>query len=403
MDSYIARQPIFDKSYNVMAYELLYRSANKNCADVVDGNSATRQVLSDAITLYGLNSLADSKRAFVNFTSDLILDELPKLASPESIVVELLEDIDFTPEVLERVRELKKDGYILALDDYTGDPSFDEVINLVDIVKVDFMLTSLEEREDIASRLKGKVTLLAEKVETSEEFERAREMGFALFQGYFFSKPTVFKNKVEDISATSFAMLMNELCSEDCDINKCTEYVCQDAVLLYRLMRRVNTLAYSPSNEIISVKSAIVMMGLNNFKHWLILVFARSNNRSYSKELPREAFLRGVWAKNLAERALGQGKGENAFMVGMFSMLDKIFGTDMDDLIAKIKLPEAVNEALIGEEENVYFQIIDFIQKYEKQSAKFSDYSFLDKLDRTEIYRSYLDSLVLTDKVFKES
>ena len=186
VDTFLARQPIFDHQYGVWGYELLYRNAEeKKTSEVRDGDSATRRVLSDAITLFGLDSLTNSKPAFVNFTERLIMEEFPTLANPKDIVVELLEDIVPTPEIVKKVAKLKEQGYTMALDDYVGDEALDPLLPYADILKVDFMLTDREQQKKIAGRLGGSVNLLAEKVETSDDYNWAKSVGLFSVPGLF--------------------------------------------------------------------------------------------------------------------------------------------------------------------------------------------------------------------------
>lgn len=194
MYTFLARQPIFDNQYNVYGYELLYRDKNNlSSANIINGNFATKRVLSDAITLFGLDTITNSKPAFINFTEDLILENYPTLTDPKDVIIELLEDIQITPKIIEKVKTLNSQGYTIALGDYTADPNFNKILPYISILKVDFMLTDKITQERIAKKFKDNLILLAEKIETNDDYQWAKSIGYKLFQGYFFSQPITYK------------------------------------------------------------------------------------------------------------------------------------------------------------------------------------------------------------------
>lgn len=401
MYTFLARQPIFDDKYNVYGYELLYRDADQaSCANVADGNAATKRVLSDAITLFGLNTLTDSKPAFVNFTEELILEEFPTLADPKDIVVELLEDVKITPKIIEKVAKLKNEGYTIALDDYSGDPNFDEILPYIDILKVDFMLTEKVAQENIAKKLGHTLTLLAEKVETNEEYEWAKSMGYKLFQGYFFSRPVTYKKKTQRISFATYLMLMAELGKENVDFAKCCSIIRSDAVLTYKLLQKMSTVGYFRGHAINKVENAFTMMGVSNLRRWLLLVVARGNNKTGSDELARLAFLRGLFAESLIKKSSKSDESENAFLMGMFSLLDKILGEDKEKLLEHLAISEAVRDALLGKVENIYSQLLGFIIDYENQRNRISLQSLGINVSEDELLRIYVNCVAGVDATF---
>lgn len=401
MYTFLARQPIFDAEYNVYGYELLYRNAeNSLSADLIDGTSATKRVLSDAITLFGLNTLTNSKPAFVNFTEELILEGFPFLAGSKDIVVELLEDIKITPKVMEAVRKLKKQGYTIALDDYLGDPCFDDILPYVDIVKVDFIQTDRTVQEDIVKELSNKTILLAEKVETNEEYEWAKSIGYKLFQGYFFAKPSTYKEKSRDISSTTFFMLMDELSKEDFDFARCSDIVRTDSVLTYKLLQKMKTMEYFRGHTINKVENAISMMGLRNFKHWLILIVSKDVNSTTSDELIRAAYLRGLYAESLMKKSSKASESQSGFLVGMFSLVDKIFGKSMEELLENIAVSEELKDALLGRADNIYSQLLRFIVDYEKQNNTITLQELGTNISQKELHKIYADCIMKADSVF---
>lgn len=403
MYTFLARQPIFDHKYNVYGYELLYREAEKSlAANIIDGNAATRRVLSDAITLFGLDTLTNSKPAFINFTGDLILEEFPCLVDPGEIVVELLEDVKITPQLIEKISDLKKKGYTIALDDFVGLPCFEGILPYVDIVKVDFMLTDREKQERIAKKLSNDVILLAEKVETNEEYEWAKSIGYKLFQGYFFSRPVTYKKKVQKISSTTFLMLMAELKKDEVDFRRCAEIIRADTVLTYRMLKKMQTLEYYRGGTVNNVENAIVMMGVSSLWHWLILVVAQDNNRTRSDELTRSAFLRGLFAEELVKKSARAGESSSAFLLGMFSLLDRILDESQEKLLEDIVISKDVKDALLGRRSNFFSELLDFIIDYEKQNRTVSLYDLGIRISDHELHKLYAQCVANVDDVFKE-
>ncbi len=403
MYTFLARQPIFDNHYHVHGYELLYREAEKaSAANVTDGNYATKRVLSDAITLFGLDTLTNSRPAFVNFTEDLILEEFPLLADPKDIVVELLEDIRMTPKVIEKVAKLKELGYTIALDDYLGDEKLDLVLPYVDILKVDFMLTDRATQEEIARKRRDSLTLLAEKVETNEEYEWAKSVGYKLFQGYFFSRPVTYKKKAQRISSATFIMLMTELGKEDVDFSKCCSIIRSDTVLTYKILQKMSTLEYYRGHAIDKVESAIVVMGVSNLRRWLLLVVARDNNKTASDEVARAAFLRGLFAEELIKRSTRANESESAFLMGMFSLLDVLLDESREDLLEGLAISQQVRDALLGKAENLYSKLLDFIVDYENQRNRVSLRELGIRISDDDVHRLYADCVAQVDEAFRD-
>ncbi len=401
MYTFLARQPIFDNKYSVYGYELLYREAEKSSsANVIDGNFATKRVLSDAITLFGLENLTNLKPAFINFTEDLILEDFPLLANPNDVVIELLEDIKITPTVIEHVAKLKKLGYTIALDDYLGDYNFNNILPYIDILKVDFMQTDRLAQENIAKKFGKSLTLLAEKVETNEEYEWAKSIGYKLFQGYFFSRPITYKKKTQQISSVTFTMLMCELNKADVDFDKCCNIIRSDTVLTYKLLKKITTMEYFRGHYINKVESAIVMMGVSDLKRWLLLVVSIDNNKTGSDELVRMAFLRGLFAQELIKRSSLSNESESAFLMGMFSLLDKIFDDSKENLLQNIAISKEISDALLGKVNNIYYKLLTFIIDYENQVNSISLKDLGINISSNELHKLYADCVKRVDSTF---
>ena len=291
---YIARQPIFDAAGDVQAYELLYRNTDQNFSDAsaVSNDEATSTVISESILNFGMYELTNGRKAFVNFADGNLLNKAAYLLDPKQFVIEILEHVVFTIEVIDSLYTLKSAGFEVALDDYIGTPIPPEILSLIDIVKIDFIDTAKRQRASFCPALTeaGK-TLLAEKVETKEDVDEAIALGCRLFQGYYFSKPIMMKKDSMDISSVSYTKLAKELSSPSVNMDNIAWIINSDAHLTYKLLRRMNTLQYYRGNSITSVKRALVLMGTALIRAFMCEKLARESGRH---EYAAEAYSTGI-------------------------------------------------------------------------------------------------------------
>jgi EAL and modified HD-GYP domain-containing signal transduction protein len=259
---YVARQPIFTRNQEVFAYELLYRSGVNKFYSNLNGDQASFEVITNSFLLIGLETLTRGKKAFINFTKNLLENDVATLLPNEAIVIEILQDIEPDKKILNACRKLKELGYYLALDDFCYNRKFLPLIDLVDIIKVDFLKTEKKEREAIIQRIgKPKIHFLAEKVETREEFTQALEMGYSYFQGYFFSKPLILSGKDIPSFKIIYLKILQEINRQDLDYDRLEDYVKMDVSLSYKLLKFINSLSFGFRNEIRSIKQALVLLG----------------------------------------------------------------------------------------------------------------------------------------------
>ena len=262
MDYYVARQPIFDLHQAVYAYELLYRSGEaNNFYTGTDGDKASLQVITNSVLIIGLDTLTRGRKAFINFTKNLLEQEVATTLPKDFLVVEILENIEPDEKVLESCRKLKDLGYLLALDDFVYDPKYDPFLELADIVKVDFLVTQGDERRKIVERLGHRgIKFLAEKVETREDFAMAQKYGYIYFQGYFFEKPVIVSGKDIPALKHTYIQLLREVNQPTLDIDKVENIIKEEVSLSYKLLRFMNSVAFGFRNEIRSIKQALVLL-----------------------------------------------------------------------------------------------------------------------------------------------
>lgn len=399
MRSYIARQAILDRNLRVVGYELLYRADEENVAKITDGDRATQILLSDAMMVFGLENLTDGRYAYVNFTEKLVLGDFVLLANPRQVTVELLESIPVTERLARRLKELKERGYRLALDDYAGNPAYDPILPLIDVLKVDFMATDARMQEQIAAKYRrGKITLLAEKVEDKETYERAKHLGYQLFQGYFFEIPSQMHKDVPEVNTATYIRLLRELNKRDVDMLACAHMIRADAALTYRLFKKVRTLRYYRGNSVQAVQQAVAYLGIDELYHWVVLMLARDFNRTYSTETVREAYLRGIFTERLMSYSPYSEKRTSGFLLGMFSLMDRIMDMPLDELLRDVELPKEVTEILLGKGENPLQDYLAFTIAYER--GRLCEIPKLS-IGAPEIIKQYMDCIKSTDQAFK--
>ncbi|MDB9822165.1 HDOD domain-containing protein [Deltaproteobacteria bacterium] len=360
MNIYVARQPIFNKDKEIFGYELLFREGMSNFFPGIDGNTATSKVLSNSFFSMGIEKITGNKFAFINFTSDLIKKQVPQLFPKEKLVVELLEDVEPEEKVISACMEISQQGYSIALDDFFYREGMEPLIDLANIIKIDFMAISIEDIAIIIKRLSAfNISLLAEKVETNEQFEIALKMEFKYFQGYFFSKPEIIEGR--DISTTQMNLLemMAEVNKSDFKFQKVEEIIARDVAITYKLMRYINSAYFSRINEISSIKQAIVLLGERGIRNFLSLIAMTKLAEDSPNELVRSSIIRAKFCELVGVNNGSKVNPSELFTLGLFSSIDVILHDTMENLMGKLPLSDSLNKALIhGEGElNDYLRL----------------------------------------------
>ncbi len=394
MDVFIARQPIFDLNLNIYGYELLYRGTQENFANVDDADSATSDVIVNSLMLLGLEKVSDNKLSFINFTKDLIINEIPTIFDPKSMVVEILEDITPTVEFITSCRLLKSRGYRFALDDYVPQNFNVDLLNLVDIVKVDFMQLDAEAKTQVPIQLKPfGVKLLAEKVETYEEFEKAKLDGYQYFQGYFFQKPQVIQNSEIKESLSIYIKILKELNSPQPEFSNITNVIETDLSLAYKILKLVNSPAFYSSKKIDSIENALVRIGLKEIRKVISILMLRNINPKKPKEILQNSLVRAKFAELLALEFDLKNRSSEFFLMGLFSMIDSLIDQPIEKIIFDLPLNDDLKDALVGKR-NRFRDVLDLIKLYERGywelvTKKCNEY----KIDELNISYLYLESL----------
>ena len=404
MNVFVARQPIFNRGEQSVAYELLYRKSEINSYTHIDGDEATADVIINGFFNIGVEELSEGKKCFINFTENLLNLKLPTYFEPESIVVEILEDIPINKELVSICQELKELGYTIALDDFAIQESYEllpELLKYIDIIKIDFLQTPLYDRRRMITRYKShQVSFLAEKVETREEFELALKDGFDLFQGYFFSKPDVLST--QDIPAyfQTHYQISEELSKQEPNINDIASKIEQDVALSYKLLRLINTAAFFTRNKINSIKHALVFIGLKEFKKWIYVLTIKQidhEKNTGQEEVIKLSLIRAHLCEQLSQK-IGKNDSSPYLLAGMFSLIDNLLHCSIDDALQKLPLSDEIKDAINGKN-NEIGKVLNWTIQIEKCNWNLSDLP-LTANEVSECYRNAIQwsNLLLYDK-----
>jgi len=345
-DFYVGRQPIFDRKLSVVGYELLYRPHDATRAGVINGDQATSQVLLNSFVEIGLPRLVGERSAFVNLTRNFIVNSDLLPPEKDQLVLEVLENVEPDEELVDAVRKLSNDGYRIALDDFIFHDKLRPLVELADIIKIDLRALdrdTLEEHVRLLSQYPAK--LLAEKVETPEELDHCQKLGFDYFQGYFLCCPRNIKGRRLPANRVNTMRLVAQLQDPATDLEQLETIIAQDVTLSYKLLRYLNSAAFSGRKQISSIRHALVYLGHRAIKNWATLI-ALADIDDKPSELINAALIRAKMCELLA-RALDKQDRESAFTVGMFSVLDAMLDTPLPDLMADLPLSPEITEALL--------------------------------------------------------
>ncbi|MDO9584255.1 MAG: HDOD domain-containing protein [Desulfomicrobium sp.] len=345
---FVARQPIFTAQMNIWGYELLFRHGETQAAVFTDGDQATTQVIADGFAL-GTRGINGKIKALINFPRNVLVGAAPYVLPADRSVVEILETVLPEDEVMEACRELKNQGYTLALDDFVGEPGFEPLCEIADIVKVDILGKSPVEVLAIVKGLRGyKARLLAEKVENLDMFNVCKKLGFELFQGYFFSKPEIVPGRKLSASQTTKIKLLKELNESEAELSRLVEIIQTDLSISYRLLKYINSARFSLRGKIESIQRAVNMLGRQNLRQWLqVVILSDINSTDKGQELLRISVLRGRFLQLLAAVHPAPFHPDSMFVLGFFSVLDAILDQHMDQVLDEISLDPDIKGALI--------------------------------------------------------
>ncbi len=391
---YVARQPIFDRKMDLLGYELLYRDADVDFANVEDPDLASSQLIINTFINIGMENLVGSGKAFINLPRTFIVENQLLPMTSEQVALEVLETVKPDKAVLEGLKDLVQRGYLIALDDFVYDASLEPMLELANIVKIDIKSmseTDLKQQLDIIRKFN--VKFIAEKVETQAQYELSRELGFDYFQGFYFCRPNVVSGKRIPVNKAVVFQLIEKLQDPEISMGDLEKILVQDVTLSYKLLRYINSASFALRQEIDSVKQALIIIGTQTMKHWATLIILSNLNIDKPYELIRTALVRAKMAELLAENT-GRADKHQMFTVGLFSLLDALMDIPMIELLDTISFSSPIKMALLDKEGELG-DLLNLVIAYERGDWPALKQGAID----SKIYKeSYLGALRWADE-----
>jgi len=369
VDVFVARQPILDRRRQLYGYELLYRSEQvRDQFDGTEASIATQQVISSTLLSIGLENILCGKKAFLNFNHSLLSDGLYLSLPRQATVIEILETVEPTADLIALCRGIHEQGYSIALDDFVASPKFEPLTHLAQLIKVDVQVTSKPEQERLLRTYRPRgIALLAEKVETYEEFEWARAAGYDYFQGYFFARPSVIHSQHVPATKLNCLRLLSELQKPDLDFKRLEALIRGDVALTYKLLRYVNSALFDRRGEIQSIERALMIVGDDDIRRWGALATLPMLATEKPGELATLSIVRARFCERLMQLA-GITQQNEAFLMGMFSLLDALLDQPLERALLSVGLGPEISHALLGtaQTDDVLSKIYHLTRRYEQ-------------------------------------
>jgi c-di-GMP-related signal transduction protein len=363
-EKFIARQPIFDEKLKLFAYELLFRSSSENCFR--PHKEASSSVIVDSTMLFDLHTLTGNAKAFVNLDLSALRSGAARLLPPGRVIIEILETIAPTPEVVELCTNLCAAGYVLALDDYAGHTKWEPLLSLVKFLKVDFRAADGDVRAAVVRRNRPNgLQFLAEKVETQAELDEARSLGYSYFQGYFFCKPSMLSARDMPANKLTYLHLLQAVSSPDFSHEAVEDLLKSDPSLIYKLLRYLNSPLLGLRAEIHSVREAMDLLGETEFRRWISILAIVAMAGDKPPELIRTALTRGFFCEAMSQPAGISAQGSDLFFMGLLSVTDAILDRPIEEILSSLPISPDIRTALCGGS-NRFRDIYDTLLAYER-------------------------------------
>lgn len=397
-DFFVGRQPIYDRELKVVGYELLYRKDPLvNRAEFSDVDQACSKVLLDTLVEVGIENLVGNHLAFMNLSRTFLVGNYDIPIPHKQVVVEVLEDVVVDSALIERIELMRDQGLTIALDDFIYDDSLKPLLKRAHIVKIDILALSRHQLAEYVTFLKhNNLKILAEKVETHEEFDLCMKLGFDYFQGYFFCKPRILSGRTIPANRLALVELLAKINSPDADFRQLSNIIRRDVSLSYKVLRLINSAYYSLPGRVSSIEQALMYLGLKNLTNLISLIkLARIEDKP--SELTVTAMIRGRMCEEIAERARLDGP-QQYFTAGLFSALDALLDAPMAEVLALLPLSEELNAALTSHEGSIG-RVLSAVLAYERADWSSPE---LAALDPGTVRESYFRAVAWADELSRK-
>ncbi|EPR38718.1 diguanylate phosphodiesterase metal dependent hydrolase domain containing protein [Desulfovibrio sp. X2] len=399
-----ARQPIFDGDERVWGYDLFYRdSPEAEAAVITDGQMATLTVAANAFSHSERAPSRDETRVMLSFTEEAVIEELPLVLPSKSTVVKLREPDVLLPELVEAVRRIRAEGFLVALDDFSAHPGFTPLYRQADILIIDALeKDGFEVKRLLSGAAAFPAKVMAKRVEERSRYETLRKLGVSLYQGFFIQKPTVVPGRKLSSNEASRLNLFRILQRDEPDFNELAALIQTDVSISFRLLSFLNSATFSFPQKVHSIKQAIVILGWNKVRNWLrLIILTDMLPPGKSSELPYLSAIRGKFLEKAgASRSDPAQEPASLFLLGLFSLLDAMFDMPMEEILESLPLETAIADALCGRE-SPYVLWIDLAKCFESGNWERLDVTMEELgLDPLVVARCYYDSLLWANSFF---
>ena len=385
---YFARQPIYNRDFQVEGYELFYRQAGTETAQFLDAEIATSQVVLNTVTEVGLDRIVGPHKAFINIARDFVVGGYLEMFALPQLIFEVVGDIVVDEPLLRTLSQLRQQGYRFVLDDYRDNEAYQALLDVADYVKIDMLVTPEDEVRRLVPPLRKRgLALIAERIETQAIQDLCQTLKFDFFQGYHFSQPKMLKFRGVPANQLAILQLVSKLHEPEIDLKAIESLIRQDVSLSYKLLRYINSAYFNLSRRIDSIQRAIILLGTKNIRSWATLI-SLANIDHHRSDLITVALERAKMCELLAE-AVGFKHKESGYTVGLLSVLDAMTQAPMELILAALPLDEDINEALL-QHKGLLGRILACALAYER-----CDWEALDKLE-LELEPSQINDAYMT-------
>jgi EAL and modified HD-GYP domain-containing signal transduction protein len=364
VERFVARQPIFNHSRVVFGYELLFRSGPENYFSSPRPDHAAAAT-ADNLLLIGIDRLTQGRRAFINCTREFLVHEFALLLPKDRVVVEILETVQPDDEVVAACTRLKRAGYLLALDDFREAVELEPLVALANFIKVDFLASSVEEQQRYARTYpRTGVLLIAEKVETYQEFQRAADLGYSYFQGYFFSRPEMLRHHDIPGYKLNYLRVLQAVNQPEINLRDVSDRIKSEASMSYRLLRYLNSPAFPLVTEVHSIPHALSLLGERGIRKWVSLVAIACMGDEKPAELVALPLMRARFCELLAPHVDMREAANDLFLLGLLSAMEAILDMKLEEILKEIAVHQEIHDALLGTK-NKLRAVYDLVLHYE--------------------------------------
>lgn len=395
LESFISRQPVLDEHTATFAYDLMFRGGTEEFFTQDENNNSETNILESDDFHDSLDILSSNKKVFINFTEKLLLEGYWSVLQKEQAIIEIDDSVHPNQDVIDACRTLKSSGYMLALGDFHYSSDWEPVIEIADILKIDIKTSSSKEVEAYATKYaQENIKLLAECVESLQDYYHLRKLGYNYFQGYYFSKPEIIRSERMPTSRITKLRLIHEVNKPDFDFSEAEDILKHDPGLTYKLLSFVNSAAMGLRTEVHGIRQALTLIGQSNLRKWISILAVSAFTDKKPSELMHTVVRRGQFCELLAPQfGFKKGQAQSLFLIGMFSLLDAVIDLPIEKVFTSVPLSDEIRDTILGVETE-YKDVLDLAITFEIGDwNKISSIIEKHKLVSADVIRNHIKAI----------